>query len=489
MKKFAVCLAACATLMAPVTAMAKDVALVIANINDAGFSNERALREAIPPLVQGYRADGFETLVGNNANATDLDNLFRDFESQSRTADRVVIHFVGRISETAQSFILRPNGRFASTYTGQYQDGVNANLVYDLLAHRPGRSAFVLSIPSGSADRQIERGPDIPQGLLVLSGPAEHLSNAIRRQLLQQDKTGREMAALRNIAALGFVSDFALDAGQTSVAAANPTPNSTAADAALVEMRVWREATQAGTRDALEGYIARYPNGLFLGEARARLIALAPQKSLEETIEEGLRLTRDDRRKIQRNLTFLGFNTRGVDGLFGRGTRSAIERWQRSEGFRSSGFLDAAQIRVLDDKARQKSQADQQAREREDLSYWQATGSGSSEQGLKDYLAKFPEGLFAPQAKQSLARIENENRNNNQQVYIQRERALKMTPQTRKLVEQRLAGLGYEVGTIDDKFTRETRYAIADFQRKSGLPDTGYMDNQTVTRLVASIFR
>ena len=36
---------------------------------------------------------------------------------------------------------------------------------------------------------------------------------------------------------------------------------------------------------------------------------------------------RDQRRDVQRGLTLLEFDTRGTDGIFGRGSRAAIAAW------------------------------------------------------------------------------------------------------------------------------------------------------------------
>lgn len=60
-----------------------------------------------------------------------------------------------------------------------------------------------------------------------------------------------------------------------------------------------------------------------------------------------LSLTKRDRYEIQRRLTLAGYNTRGVDGVFGRGTRSAISSWQKSKGFAETGELSANQLRAL----------------------------------------------------------------------------------------------------------------------------------------------
>ncbi|MGP6088350.1 peptidoglycan-binding protein [Antarctobacter jejuensis] len=59
--------------------------------------------------------------------------------------------------------------------------------------------------------------------------------------------------------------------------------------------------------------------------------------------EEKLDLRFDDRQEIQNRLTLLGFDTRGADGIFGPGSRAALQEWQESIGTQPTGFLDAAQ--------------------------------------------------------------------------------------------------------------------------------------------------
>lgn len=64
-------------------------------------------------------------------------------------------------------------------------------------------------------------------------------------------------------------------------------------------------------------------------------------------MEDELELTRTDRREIQRRLVLLGYNTRGVDGVFGNGSRTAIREWQRDNDQPSSGYLDLNQLVFL----------------------------------------------------------------------------------------------------------------------------------------------
>jgi uncharacterized caspase-like protein len=68
----------------------------------------------------------------------------------------------------------------------------------------------------------------------------------------------------------------------------------------------------------------------------------------DEASETQLALTPNDRIGIQRRLSLLGFDTRGVDGSFGPGTRGAVTAWQESRSFTpASGFLDSRQYQAL----------------------------------------------------------------------------------------------------------------------------------------------
>ena len=63
--------------------------------------------------------------------------------------------------------------------------------------------------------------------------------------------------------------------------------------------------------------------------------------------EADLGLSRSQRAAIQAELTRLGFDTRGIDGSFGRGTRNAIAGWQQANGFGTTGYLTASQADTL----------------------------------------------------------------------------------------------------------------------------------------------
>jgi peptidoglycan hydrolase-like protein with peptidoglycan-binding domain len=55
----------------------------------------------------------------------------------------------------------------------------------------------------------------------------------------------------------------------------------------------------------------------------------------------------------------------------------------------------------------------------------------------------------------------------------------------RRLIESRLAQLGYSPGQVDGRFDRDTRGAIGRYQSRYNLPATGYLDQGTLARLLA----
>lgn len=77
-----------------------------------------------------------------------------------------------------------------------------------------------------------------------------------------------------------------------------------------------------------------------------------PQPAVpEETPAEARRseelLTREERMQLQVMLQWAGFYDAGIDGAFGRGTRSSMAEWQRANGFEATGVLTTGQRAAL----------------------------------------------------------------------------------------------------------------------------------------------
>ena len=85
----------------------------------------------------------------------------------------------------------------------------------------------------------------------------------------------------------------------------------------------------------------------------APAVADAKRRSLgERTLQTGMRGT--DVRVLQDFLTRMGIRTR-VDGVFGRGTRRSVQRWERARGLRVDGRVtpsDARRLRAHVSRAR-----------------------------------------------------------------------------------------------------------------------------------------
>lgn len=67
----------------------------------------------------------------------------------------------------------------------------------------------------------------------------------------------------------------------------------------------------------------------------------------DDSTEASLDLSLDARKEVQGRLSAIGFDTNGVDGVFGRNTRGALEMWQDSHGLSSTGYLNASQFKAL----------------------------------------------------------------------------------------------------------------------------------------------
>lgn len=138
----------------------------------------------------------------------------------------------------------------------------------------------------------------------------------------------------------------------------------TSVDDSVLDLALWRAAEAGDTLEDYEAYLARFPEGAFAGIARNRIARgeaaatspsgataaaeiAAAESASTEVDEQALGLTRGVRIEIQERLTAIGFDPRGIDGLFGAGTRDAIRRWQSSQDLSTSGFLNDPQLSVL----------------------------------------------------------------------------------------------------------------------------------------------
>ena len=120
------------------------------------------------------------------------------------------------------------------------------------------------------------------------------------------------------------------------------------------ELLFWESVKDSRNAADIQAYLDHYPAGTYEVLARNRLAALqrpeAPSSASQvtaESMEGKLELSRADRRLIQLGLAVEGYDPGPADGLFGRGTRGAIGRWQASQDEEATGYLDVESAKVL----------------------------------------------------------------------------------------------------------------------------------------------
>jgi peptidoglycan hydrolase-like protein with peptidoglycan-binding domain len=421
------------------------------------------------------------------------------------------------------------------------------NTVLTVLAQYPGRSVLIL----GESPVDVDPGPfltagagafDIPQGVTVLRGPATDAARFSALALLTEDQPLIPAAEEAGLTVEGFAGRglVFLRAEDVEPLGSGPTPLGPEADDAA-----WNMAQQADDAFGYQAYLDRFPEGRHAAAATQRLTAIAEDPYYaQRRQEERLELSREARREIQRDLTILGYNTRGVDGIFGRGTRSAIRKWQTSIEVDVSGYLSRPQILRLDAQAavraaelEDEARLKREAEERADRAFWAEVGGPEDEVGLraylerypqgleattakrwlreiekaraeqaaaqdraawdeavaedsvasyKTYLSRYPDGAFAPKAKGRIRALERDDKSERDVAQARaEEQGLVLNAIGRQLAEARLANLGINPGTVDGRFDDRTRKALAEFQRTRGLRVSGYLDEQTVVRLLA----
>ena len=521
---------------------AEDVAVIIANDTyEAQPSVQDGTR--VIGLQDSFRQAGFAVQVLRNTTvpvaAEDANRLW----ARLNNADRLVVVLSGHmVNAHGQTYLLHSNAQALSPLS-LGQAGLPIAPYLDLAAQRHGDALVVVADDGRSQGRGdgISDGveiPDLPQGVTWISGAPRDVAEFVAGRVMQPGVSMFDAAqqAPGSIKVLGFVprsQAFVRDETLTQ-------------PPAQTEFALWQFVRQQNTADGYADYLTRFPNGQFAVEARQREanLRLTPADRAR-LVEEALGLNRNQRRAIQRQLSLLGFDTRGVDGVFGPNTRTATTAWQNSIGLTGYGYWTANQITQLEaaaairaEELRIEAEKRRLIAEAEDRNFWNQSGASGDEAGVRAYLQKYPDGLFSKDAKALLAEIERERRRlaeaeerdawnaavmqgtaDSYLAYLNtypnglfREEAqaryqsltapevpqdvvnaakneesrLSLNGFSRQLIEAQLRSLNLDPGRVDGKFTDETRRALRNYQRASGLVPTGYVTRNTVVRLLAS---
>lgn len=516
--------------------VAKELALIISNSEYDHLKGERRIGRDHNDLVAAFTAQGYEVIEGVDLTRLEMQALVQRVDSVlDELSGIVVLCSANTVTDGTRTWILPTDIGGDSVIEASF-GAPTLDMFLSLAAEKPGHGAVFV----GAADVNTTRASslttgvgdtDIPQGVLMVSGPSDKISALLERTLLgNNNPLSSSLSGQNGISVAGFVSpDHGLNAKVIAPSAATSVSGNWVDFVA--EQTLWAVADTSNSESDLREYLRRFPSGTFAQAARARLAAVTEVQRAPTPgeIEADLKLTRTQRRNLQTNLTMLGFDTNGIDGLIGRGTRAAITTWQRSQRHPLTGYLNAQQLAELDAQA-----ATQRAVvEVEDRRFWNRTGISGQRDDLERYLAAYPGGLFVRDAENALAEMDAEQRTridgtawseavaintaNSYRAYIaqfpdgiyktiatpriltldpgglseseeslaaQQESRLNLNVATRMLIETRLRSSGYNPGVPDGIFDANTRKAIKKYQKDKGLNRTGYIDPATVRALL-----
>ena len=446
--------------------------------------------------ADSLRDAGYDVSTLSNGSSVEMARLLQRFAVDAEGADRLVVGLAGRfVTDGDRTWLLAADAPRPTLFG--MGAAVSIDSVLQVLAQSPGQAVLVLGYDQdansaiGDYLRQGVGSLDIPQGVTVFYGEPDYTDGVVTDAITEPG--GDAMAFARRSRGLNVAGyqprSLVLQPEATTPAS---DPETGVIGTTRDSLREWTAAQAANTADSYRDYLFDYPDSPFAGEARRRLDAIENDPlRLAEIAEDALDLTRNERRAIQRNLTVMDFNTRGVDGIFGPGTRGAVRNWQQTNGFAQTGFLTTEQINRLDAQASRRNAEIEAEEERAredalnlDRAYWEETGAREDEAGYRAYLNRYPDGIFADEARDKLAAFEDDGSD----AAAEAERALNINPVLGRLIESRLAQTGFNPGRVDGRFDRDTRSAISRYQTRNGLSSTGYLDQPTLARLLADTF-
>jgi peptidoglycan hydrolase-like protein with peptidoglycan-binding domain len=530
------------------SALAENVAMVVGSNVYRNFANVEHGGQVLT-TTQTLAETGYRVIPVRDATMAGLQNAVAELEKSLPDADRVVVILSGAFLHNDTVTWFAPTDLRSPSLAAVGFEGLSVQAILGYLAQKPGGAVLFLGSDGVRGTGElIAKGIGhlkAPQGVLVVQGSPSGITDAINNQFLVKGRSLADAVQLSKdtIKAHGYLSELST---------LNPTDEvvrglSEEELKILAEAAYWRAVLDLSTIGGFNAYLQHYPDGEFVEGANARIQAIKdaqPKYTPAEQTEIDLNLTRNDRSRVQEQLSFLGYNTRGIDGLFGPATRGALTRWQSQNGQEATGFLTAQhlqQLRVQAEKRAKKlaieASRTQVAHDAADAEFWRVTGANGGEADYLAYLKKYPDGLYAAAARKRLQAFQVQKRNQArasetakwdaavkaktkkgyltyleaypngafaevargrvseiekqqaQKARIQAARAeeekLPLNPSLRLLLEQQLKKLKLAPGEVDGKFNKATRKALRRYQRSRGLEVSGFLTRPTVVQLMA----
>ncbi|QDL92310.1 hypothetical protein FDP22_11310 [Paroceanicella profunda] len=512
------------TLMAGSPLLAEDLALVIGNSDYAnGAKLPDSANEAADRIAAVLDAAGYEVLEGKDLTSQDMFDILSEFNDRLPDADRIVIYYSGNPVTAVRSTWLTPVDMQALSPVLADFTGPSLDLLLGMATKSRGSSVVMIAAGEDGFESPgfgLKNGmgpPAVPKGVLYLQGKAGDFGTVMAETVLKPAMSASE--AVKRL-------EGRVEIGGDAPDLVFGPKNQAELDAALKAAADAAAAPQAGDQSSAEPQ-------------------LTGREKADAEAEDALNFSRAERLRIQEALTVLDYEPKGIDGVFGPNTRTAISRYQDAEGMPATGYLRDGQTDRLFNLAEKRSrELDAEARKAEaaarkaEIAFWKERAAGGDEQGLRAYLRRYPDGVHADDATRLLDRIDDgrlgaasaQERQAWQAArssdtpaayrsYLQswpngqfanaartrmetlqgggdvsdqrdqlaaREEALRLSHDSLLSVEQRLEAQGFPPGRVDGRIDGETRIALRRFQRSRGLEVTGYLDDRTLRQLVAA---
>jgi peptidoglycan hydrolase-like protein with peptidoglycan-binding domain len=525
-------------------ALAQDRAILIGVENYADGADVAGASDLLAAEA-ALTAAGFTVTTGADLDAAALRQVLSDLLAEPAADHRLILALSGHFARSVdQTWFLASDAATPDLATVGAV-GLSLTTMLEIAASQPGGAVVVLGteatrLPLGAGLEPGIGRMSIPQGVTLIRGDATRIAQFAAEFLPVR---GQSLATL-----LDAVPDLTADGLIAPLVPFRPAADGTTPDpvpGADPEAIFWESTALQATQTAYQAYLQRYPTGRHAPEARAEIARiLAEPAQAARVTETELNLTQDDRRAIQRALSLLGFDPKGIDGVFGAGSRRAIAGWQGRNGYDDTAYLTRDQIVKLTEQAdaratelEREGAARKAELERADRAYWQETGAKGNEAGLRAYLDRFPDGLYVDTATARLGALETAARDQagtadaaawdlasrdntaaSYQDYLlafpdgvfvseatarladlqaqaeqgddlarwqAAEEGLGLNAAARRLVEMRLDQLDMRPGDLDGTFDAKTRRAIRRFQESRGLVPSGFLDQTTTVALLA----
>lgn len=518
-------LAVCGTavILAATPAAAADIertALLIGNGDYENAPDALTAARDVRSVAEALRAAGWDVTVDTDLDRDGMREALAGFAERSDEADDVLIYYSGHALRSGDATYLAPIDQAADSLVDVMFDAVPLALVMRIADEASGQGVVLIDgaqldgfAPSAFADPGLAE-IEPPEGVFVVSAAAPGL--AIRRNPEADSHFARTVvgeflrpgtglvAATEEVGAPIWVAgsadaDFVLAPEPEPVpepqSAGDATGSAAAAERALDMNRarvrqVQRWLTALGfdtgstdgligpkTREALRGWesasgreVDGYVSAADLDALQQRgEAALAEQQRAEEQ-QQRIAEAEDD-----------GYwAATGAEGT-AAGYRAYLDRYPEGK----HAVAAHAALAAMSD-----AEADVTAALRNDEQAWSEAEEAGTAEALRDYIAAYPEGIHHDEARARLDEIEAAE----PEVEAQPEAAtgpaeraevdLGLNDEDRLSVEQRLRSLGFGPGPLDGRFDNQTRVAIADYQADRGIEATGYLDQETLSRIV-----